>query len=76
MRTLYEYFKTNFRSYSIRKGYVNGDLPTAGTAVVGVPNTGTENATVVTWNIDYDFDGKYLVIIRKKRWFICSRYQQ
>jgi hypothetical protein len=30
-----------------RKGYVNGDLPTAGTAVVGVPNTGrTENATV------------------------------
>jgi hypothetical protein len=28
-----------------KKGYVNGDLPTAGTAVVGVPNTGTENAT-------------------------------
>jgi hypothetical protein len=28
-----------------KKGYVNGDLPTAGTAVVGVPNTGrTENA--------------------------------
>jgi len=63
---LYEYYKSNFRSYSLtRKGYVNGDLPTAGTAVVGVPNTGrTENATAsVFGNIDYDFDNKYLVSV-------------
>jgi TonB-linked SusC/RagA family outer membrane protein len=61
---LYEYFKSNFRSYAMtRKGYVNGDLPTAGTAVVGVPSTSrTENATVSLFgNIDYDYEGKYLV---------------
>jgi TonB-linked SusC/RagA family outer membrane protein len=61
---LYEYFKSNFRSYTMtRQGYVNGDLPTAGTAVQGVPATGRfENATVsIFGNIDYDFDGKYLV---------------
>lgn len=67
---LYEYFKSNFRSHSLtRKGYVNGDLPTAGTAVVGVPSTGrTENATVsIFGNIDYDFDGKYLVSLYGRR---------
>jgi TonB-linked SusC/RagA family outer membrane protein len=67
---LYEYFKTNFRSHTLtRKGYVNGDLPTAGTAVVGVPSTGrSENATVsVFGNIDYDFDGKYLVSLYGRR---------
>lgn len=61
---LYEYYKSNFRSHSLtRKGYVNGDLPTAGTAVVGVPNTARfENATLSYFgNIDYDYDGKYLV---------------
>jgi hypothetical protein len=44
---LYEYFKTNFRSYTLtRKGYVNGSY--GGTAVVGVPSTGrTERATIV-----------------------------
>jgi hypothetical protein len=37
---LYEYFKTNFRSYTLtRKGYVNGDLPTARYSSVGVPST-------------------------------------
>ncbi|WP_426064058.1 SusC/RagA family TonB-linked outer membrane protein [Flavobacterium sp. DSP2-3-1] len=67
---MYEYFKSNFRSYSLtRKGYVNGDLPTAGTAVVGVPFTGrTENATVSMFaNVDYDFDGKYLVSLYGRR---------
>ncbi|TDE54286.1 SusC/RagA family TonB-linked outer membrane protein [Flavobacterium sp. GT3P67] len=67
---LYEYFKSNFRSYSLtRKGYVNGDLPTAGTAVVGVPSTGrTENAQVSMFgNINYDFDGKYLVSLYGRR---------
>jgi hypothetical protein len=67
---LYEYFKSNFRSYSLkRKGYVNGDLPTAGTAVVGVPFTGrTERATIsIFGNIDYDFDSKYLVLLYGRR---------
>ena len=67
---LYEYFKSNFKSHSLtRKGYVNGDLPTAGTAVVGVPFTQRfENATVsVFGNIDYDFDGKYLVSLYGRR---------
>lgn len=67
---LYEYFKSNFRSYAMtRKGYVNGDLPTAGTAVVGVPSTSrSENATISFFgNIDYDFDGKYLVSLYGRR---------
>jgi TonB-linked SusC/RagA family outer membrane protein len=67
---LYEYFKSNFRSHSMtRKGYVNGDLPTAGTAVVGVPRTDRfENATVsIFGNLDYDFDGKYLVSLYARR---------
>ena len=67
---LYEYFKSNFRSYTLtRKGYVNGDLPTAGTAVLGVPSTGrTENAQLSTFgNINYDFDGKYLVSLYGRR---------
>lgn len=67
---LYEYFKSNFRSYTLtRKGYVNGDLPTAGTAVVGVPATARlENATVsIFGNLDYDFDGKYLVSLYARR---------
>ena len=67
---LYEYYKFNFRSYSMtRKGYVNGDLPTAGTAVVGVPATGrTENATISFFgNIDYDFNNKYLVSLYGRR---------
>jgi TonB-linked SusC/RagA family outer membrane protein len=67
---LYEYFKSNFRSYTMtRKGYVNGDLPTAGTAVIGVPATGRfENATVsIFGNLDYDFDGKYLVALYGRR---------
>jgi TonB-linked SusC/RagA family outer membrane protein len=67
---LYEYFKSNFRSYTMqRKGYVNGDLPTAGTAVIGVPATGRfENATVsIFGNLDYDFDGKYLVSLYGRR---------
>ncbi len=67
---MYEYFKSNFRSYSLtRKGYVNGDLPTAGTAVVGVPSTSRiENATISLFtNIDYDFDGKYLVSLYGRR---------
>lgn len=61
---LYEYFKSNFRSYTLtRKGYVNGDLPTAGTAVVGVPATGrSENATIsIFGSVDYDFNNKYLI---------------
>lgn len=67
---LYEYFKSNFRSYTMtRKGYVNGDLPTAGTAVVGVPGTArSENATISFFgNIDYDFDSKYLVSLYGRR---------
>ena len=67
---LYEYFKSNFRNYAItRKGYVNGDLPTAGTAVVGVPSTGrSEFATSSMFaNIDYDYDGKYLVSLYGRR---------
>ena len=67
---LYEYYKSNFRSYSLtRKGYVNGDLPTAGTAVVGVPSTSRiENATISLFgNIDYDYDGKYLVSLYGRR---------
>jgi TonB-linked SusC/RagA family outer membrane protein len=67
---LYEYFKTNFRSYSLnRKGFVNGDLPTGGTAVIGLPfTTRTENATVSMFaNVDYDFDGKYLVSLYGRR---------
>lgn len=67
---LYEYFKSNFRSYAMtRKGYVNGDLPTAGTAVVGVPSTSrSENATVSFFgNVDYDYDGKYLVSLYGRR---------
>ena len=67
---LYEYYKSNFRSYALtRKGYVNGDLPTAGTAVVGVPSTGrSENATISFFgNIDYDYEGKYLVSLYGRR---------
>jgi TonB-linked SusC/RagA family outer membrane protein len=67
---MYEYFKSNFRSYTLtRKGYVNGDLPTAGTAVVGLPSTSRiENATISLFsNIDYDFDGKYLVSLYGRR---------
>lgn len=67
---LYEYFKSNFRSHSLtRKGYVNGDLPTAGTAVVGVPfTTRVENATLSYFaNVDYDYDGKYLVSLYGRR---------
>jgi TonB-linked SusC/RagA family outer membrane protein len=60
---MYEYQKTNFRNYSLtRKGFVNGDLPTAGTAAVGVPFTGRiETATISYFGqLDYDYDGKYL----------------
>ena len=67
---MYEYFKTNFRSYTMtRKGYVNGDLPTAGTAVVGVPSTSRiENATLSLFsNIDYDYEGKYLLSLYGRR---------
>ena len=67
---LYEYFKQNFRSYTLtRKGYLNGNLPTAGTAVVGVPATGrTENATISMFgNLDYDYKGKYLVSLYGRR---------
>jgi len=63
---LYEYYLSNFRSYTLtRKGYVNGDLPTAGTAVLGLPATSRfENASKSLFgNIDYDYDGKYLVSI-------------
>jgi TonB-linked SusC/RagA family outer membrane protein len=63
---MYEYQKTNFRNYSLtRKGFVNGELPTAGTAVVGVPFTGrTENATISYFGqLDYDYDGKYLLTV-------------
>jgi hypothetical protein len=40
-----------------------------GLAVVGVPRTGrTERATIsVFGNIDYDFDGKYLVSLYGRR---------
>ena len=67
---LYEYYKNNFRSYALsRKGYVNGDLPTAGTAVVGVPSTTrTENANYSFFgNIDYDFNSKYLISIYARK---------
>jgi TonB-linked SusC/RagA family outer membrane protein len=67
---LYEYFKSNFRSYTLtRKGFVNGDLPTAGTAVVGVPGTGrTENSSYSFFgNIDYDFNNKYLISVYGRR---------
>ncbi len=67
---LYEYFKSNFRSYTLtRKGYVNGDLPTAGTAVVGVPATGrSENATTsIFGSVDYDFNNKYLISLYGRR---------
>jgi hypothetical protein len=47
---LYEYFKTNFRSYTLtRKGYVNGDLPTAGTAVVFLVQEERKELLLVFW---------------------------
>jgi TonB-linked SusC/RagA family outer membrane protein len=67
---MYEYFKSNFRAHSLtRKGFVNGDVPTAGTVVVGLPFTSRfENATISMFgNIDYDFDGKYLVSLYGRR---------
>ncbi len=60
---MYEYYKNNFRSHTLtRKGYVNGDLDTAGTAVVGVPSTTrTENATLSYYGgLEYDYDGRYI----------------
>ena len=61
---MYEYYKNNFRSYTLtRKGFVNGDLPTQGTAVIGVPSTSrTENSTISYFGqLDYDYKGKYLL---------------
>jgi hypothetical protein len=64
---LYEYFKTNFRSYTLtRKGYVNGDAY-GGTAVVGVPRTENGKSYYQCFgNIDYDFDGKYLSLYGRR----------
>jgi TonB-linked SusC/RagA family outer membrane protein len=60
---MHEYFKSNFRSYSLaRKGFISGDLPTGGSASTTVPFTShTENATISYFgNINYDFSDKYL----------------
>ncbi len=61
---MYEYYKNNFRSHSLtRKGFVNGDLDTAGTVVVGVPfTTRTENAIISYYGgLEYDYKDKYLL---------------
>jgi hypothetical protein len=62
---LYEYFKTNFRSYTLKlckwflRRYSSGWCPSTGR---------TERATIsVFGNIDYDFDGKYLVSLYGRR---------
>jgi TonB-linked SusC/RagA family outer membrane protein len=67
---LYEFSKSNLKAYNIvRKGYVSGDLPTAGTAVVGLPfTTRTENSTIsIFGNIDYDYKNKYIISLYGRR---------
>lgn len=62
---LYEYYKNNFRSYTLtRKGFVNGELDTAsGTAAVGIPSTARTEEGLISYyaGIDYDFKEKYLL---------------
>ena len=67
---LYEYYKTNFRSYSLdRKGFINGDLPTGGSTILNLPGTTrSENATLSALvSIDYDYDNKYLLAVYGRR---------
>ena len=67
---MYEYYKNNFRSYTLtRKGFVNGDLDTAGTAVVGVPSTArTQNAIISYFGgLEYDYKDKYLLTASYRR---------
>ncbi len=67
---LYEFFKSNFRNYSLtRKGFVNGDVPTSGIVVVGLPFTGrTESSSIsIFGNIDYDYKNRYIFSVYGRR---------
>jgi TonB-linked SusC/RagA family outer membrane protein len=61
---MYDYQKINFRSHSqTRKGFL-ADLPTAGTTPTAASVSRTEEVQYgIFGNIDYDYDGKYLLAI-------------
>jgi TonB-linked SusC/RagA family outer membrane protein len=67
---MYEYYKNNFRSYTLtRKGFVNGDLDTAGTVVVGVPSTRRDENAIISYygGVEYDYKDKYLLTASYRR---------
>lgn len=61
---MYDYQKINFRSHSqTRKGFL-ADLPTAGTTPTAASVSRSEEVQYgIFGNIDYDYDGKYLLAI-------------
>lgn len=63
LTAMYEYYKFNQRSYTLtRKGFVNGDLDTSGTVVVGVPATARVETGLISYygGLDYDYKEKYI----------------
>ena len=65
---LYDYSKTNFRSYSYtRKGFA-GDYATAGTTPTAGSTSRTEEAIYgIFGNVDYDYKGKYLFSVNARK---------